>query len=263
MKKRILSLCMALFVTVSMLPARAFASPTDSGTVIVTAGLCEHHTQHDESCGYSEGIGEIPCGHEHSEDCYVTAEQCVHQHDEDCGGLTDPAACTHSCSEENGCIVSTLDCQHQHDETCGYAPAVEGTPCTYECELCAAATVNQPEEVPDADECTCAALCTEGAADASCPVCGAEEADLTACQGKAAEAVCTCTVLCTEGAADASCPVCGAEGADLSACAALVMLPLMSPRSGEESIKVSATTLTSTTDNPVVYAKNAGYGHEA
>ena len=263
MKKRILSLCMALFVTVSMLPVRAFASPADSGTVIVTAGLCEHHTQHDESCGYSEGIGEIPCGHEHSEDCYVTAEQCVHQHDEDCGGLTDPAACTHSCSEENGCIVSTLDCQHQHDETCGYAPAVEGTPCTYECELCAAAAVNQPEEVPDADECTCAALCTEGTADASCPVCGAEEADLTACQGKAAEAVCTCATLCTEGAADASCPVCGAEGADLSACAAPVMLPLMSPRSGEESIEVSETTLTSTTDNPVVYAKNAGYGHEA
>ncbi len=262
MKKRILSLCMALFVTVSMLPARAFASPADSGTVIVTAGLCEHHTQHDESCGYSEGIGEIPCGHEHSEDCYVTAEQCVHQHDEDCGGLTDPAACTHSCSEENGCIVSTLDCQHQHDETCGYAPAVEGTPCTYECELCAAAVVNQPEEMPDADECTCTALCTEGAADASCPVCGAEEADLTACQGKAAEAVCTCTVLCTEGAADASCPVCGAEEADLSACAAPVMLPLMSPRSGEESIKVSATTLTSTTDNPVVYARNAGYSPE-
>ena len=300
MKKRILSLCMALFVTVSMLPARAFASPADSGTVIVTAGLCEHHTQHDESCGYSEGIGEIPCGHEHSEDCYVTAEQCVHQHDEDCGGLTDPAACTHSCSEENGCIVSTLDCQHQHDETCGYAPAVEGTPCTYECELCAAAAVNQPEEMPDADECTCtalctegaadascpvcgaeeadltacqgkaaeavctcAALCTEGAADASCPVCGAEEADLTACQGKAAEAVCTCAALCTEGAADASCPVCGAEGADLSACAAPVMLPLMSPRSGEESITVSETPLTSTTDNPVVYARNAGYGHEA
>ena len=49
MKKRILSLCMALFVTVSMLPARAFASPADSGTVIVTAGLCGHHTQHDDA----------------------------------------------------------------------------------------------------------------------------------------------------------------------------------------------------------------------
>ena len=41
------------------------------------------------------------------------------------------------------------------------------------------------------------------------------------------------------------------------------MLPLMSPRSGEESITVSETTLTSTTDNPVVYARNTGYGHEA
>ena len=49
MKRRILSLAMALFVTVSMLPAKAFASPADSGTAIVAAGLCEHHTQHDQN----------------------------------------------------------------------------------------------------------------------------------------------------------------------------------------------------------------------
>lgn len=97
MKKRILSLCMALFVTVSMLPARAFASPADSGTVIVTAGRVSTSHQHDESCRLQRRDRGDPCGHEHSEDCYVTAEQCVHQHDEDCGGLTDPAACTHSC----------------------------------------------------------------------------------------------------------------------------------------------------------------------
>lgn len=27
------------------------------------AGLCIHHTQHTEDCGYTEGEKKIPCGH--------------------------------------------------------------------------------------------------------------------------------------------------------------------------------------------------------
>ena len=89
---------------VSMLPTMAFAEAgvQDSGIVTSASGLCEHHTQHDESCSYTEGTAEIPCSHEH---------------DESCGGLTDPEACNHT-----------------HDEACGYVPATEGTPCTYVCE---------------------------------------------------------------------------------------------------------------------------------
>ncbi len=32
--------------------------------------------------------------------------------------------------------------------------------------------------------------------------------------GRAAEMVCTCASLCSEGAAEETCPVCGAQGAD-------------------------------------------------
>ena len=41
--------------------------------------------------------------------------------------------------------------------------------------------------------CTCATLCTEGEVDENCPVCSAENADLSACTGEApADPVCTC-----------------------------------------------------------------------
>ena len=49
-----------------------------SGIVTSASGLCEHHTQHDESCGYTEGTAEIPCSHEHTEDCYTLVTKCVH-----------------------------------------------------------------------------------------------------------------------------------------------------------------------------------------
>ena len=62
MRKRILSLCMTLFVTVSMLPTAAFAqgSAQDNGAVVISDGLCEHHPNHDASCGYTEGTPEQP-----------------------------------------------------------------------------------------------------------------------------------------------------------------------------------------------------------
>lgn len=67
--------------------------------------------------------------------------------------------------------------------------------------------------------CTCATLCTEGEVDENCPVCSAENADLSACTGEApADPVCTCETQCTEDAVDENCPICSAEGADLSAC---------------------------------------------
>ena len=102
MKKRILSLTMALFVTVSMFPSAVFAAPMDSGAIVISDGLCEHHTQHDEGCGYTEGVSEQPCTHEHTEECYVPVTSCIHTHDESCGGLADPPACTHVCGEDTG-----------------------------------------------------------------------------------------------------------------------------------------------------------------
>ncbi|MBE5722092.1 MAG: hypothetical protein EGR31_01490 [Clostridium sp.] len=110
-------------------------------------GLCIHHTQHTEDCGYTEGAKETPCGHVHTEDCYAPMKQCVHAHGESCYPVAEdgasenmterePHTCTHECSEESGCITEELDCRHEHNADCGYSPATEGMPCTYECEAC-------------------------------------------------------------------------------------------------------------------------------
>ena len=150
MKKRLFAAFVCLCMIVSLLPTMAFAEAgvQDSGIVTSASGLCEHHTQHDESCGYTEGTAEIPCSHEH---------------DESCGGLTDPEACNHS-----------------HDEACGYVPATEGTPCTYVCEICNAQGSEDAGTPSDAqpEECTCETLCTEEEINADCPVCSVEGAEL-------------------------------------------------------------------------------------
>src|SRR5699024_7642510 len=114
MKKRLFAAFVCLCMIVSMLPTMAFAEAgvQDSGIVTSASGLCEHHTQHDESCGYTEGTAEIPCSHEHTEDCYTLVTKCVHTHTEDCYPADDTATpsdaegkepvCGHVCSEESG-----------------------------------------------------------------------------------------------------------------------------------------------------------------
>ena len=160
-KKRILSLTMVLALCLTLFPTSALAAE-DSGAAIVTGGLCAHHTEHDEACGYVEGTEESPCTHQHSEECYHEVTSCTHEHTPDCypaedssipeDGMTssedeeapeatpsepaEPTACSHVCSVESGCIKQELDCHHEHNEECGYAPAVEGQPCTYVCTLC-------------------------------------------------------------------------------------------------------------------------------
>lgn len=162
----------------------------DSGAAIGASGLCEHHTEHTADCGYTEGTAEIPCSHEHTEDCYTLAAKCViHPY----GRLlpaddaaTPPDAeekepvCGHVCSEESGCITKTLDCKHEHDEACGYVPAAEGMPCTFVCEVCSAQDNGNPVTPSDAqpEECTCETLCTEEEINGDCPVCSAEGAEL-------------------------------------------------------------------------------------
>lgn len=149
MKKRLFAAFVSLCIIMSMLPTMVFAEGVqDSGIVTSESGLCEHHTQHDESCGYTEGTAEIPCSHEHNENC---------------GGLTDPEACNHT-----------------HDEACYFVPATEGTPCTFVCEVCNAQDSGNPTTPSDAqpEECTCETLCTEEEINEDCPVCSAEGAEL-------------------------------------------------------------------------------------
>ena len=171
-RKRIISLAMVWVLCLMLLPTSAFAAE-DSGAAIGTGGLCAHHTEHDDTCGYVEESAESPCTHEHSEDCYTEVKSCIHKHTSDCYPASDssipedgttssegesvedtmpsddesgkdttlpeaaePSACSHVCSVESGCIKQELDCKHEHNEECGYAPAVEGQPCTYVCTLC-------------------------------------------------------------------------------------------------------------------------------
>ena len=181
------------------------ASAVEAGVSAVHTGLCEHHPEHTEDCGYTEGTEGAACEHEHTEDCYTPVEKCIHKHDESCypvleGSVSEntatsseveevqPTECTHECSEESGCITKELSCPHErgkHDDSCGYIPATEGTPCRYTCELC-----NSQDSglVPGVSgnapaECICETRCEKEAVNSDCPVCSAEDADLSACKG--------------------------------------------------------------------------------
>ena len=243
-------LAAAMIFTMPGIPA--FAVETDVSAV--HTGLCEHHPEHTEDCGYTEGTEGAACEHEHkvnggeadredplgdTEDCYILVEKCVHEHDESCYPVLEesvsentatpseaeeaqPTACTHECSEESGCITKELSCPHErgeHDDTCGYIPATEGTPCGYTCELC-----NSQDSglVPGVSgnapaECVCETRCEKEAIDPDCPVCSAEDADLSACKGTE-ETICICTDRCSEEMVNLDCPICSAENADFSAC---------------------------------------------
>ena len=152
MKKRILSILLLCCMMLTMLPAPAFAAEGEAGARASNpGGLCEHHPEHDEACGYTEGTAEIPCSHEHAEECHSLITRCVHAHTAECypaesvsenaDGLSEaenaaPTECTHGCTEKSGCILQASDCKHAHGKDCGYAPAAMGKPCTYVCEIC-------------------------------------------------------------------------------------------------------------------------------
>ena len=181
------------------------ASAVEAGVSAVHTGLCKHHPKHTEDCGYTEGTEGAACKHEHTEDCYTLVKKCIHEHDESCypvleGSVSEntatsseveeaqPTECTHECSEESGCKTKKLSCRHErgeHDDSCGYIPATEGTPCGYICEQC-----NSQDSglVPGVSgnapvECICETHCEQEAVNPDCPVCAAEDADLSACKG--------------------------------------------------------------------------------
>ncbi len=152
MKKRILSILLVCCMVLTLLPTTAFAAEGETGARASNpGGLCEHHPEHDEACGYTEGTAEIPCSHEHTEECYSLITRCVHAHTAECypaesvsenaDGLSEaenaaPTECVHGCTEKSGCILQASDCKHAHGKDCGYAPASIGKSCTYVCEIC-------------------------------------------------------------------------------------------------------------------------------
>lgn len=174
MRKRIFAAFVCLCMLMALVPSMAYA-----GDTVSVGGLCEHHTQHDDACGYSEATTETPCNHEHTEECYTLVTNCVHEHTAECySGETTEPICGHVCSEESGCITKELNCKHEHDASCGYVPATAGTPCTYVCEICNAQPVEEPE-------CNCDTKCTEEESNTDCLVCGGENGDISGCVGAA------------------------------------------------------------------------------
>lgn len=147
--KRLLTFLLAVTMTITMSYNPVYAEES----LQPQTGLCEHHTAHTADCGYTEGTAGSACSHEHTADCYTTAQSCTHEHTDECysqaanndpddteassvsEGQT-PDACTHVCSEETGCISEQLNCHHEHDEQCGYAEGTSGSSCSYVCEIC-------------------------------------------------------------------------------------------------------------------------------
>ena len=122
----LLTAVMILTMPQMQIAAAEVESPAD-------VGLCIHHTQHTEDCGYTEGEKGTPCGHVHTEDCYAPIKQCVHEHGESCYPVAEdsatentaegePHTCTHECSKESGCITEKLDCRHEHMRTAAIPP---------------------------------------------------------------------------------------------------------------------------------------------
>ena len=61
MKKRILSILLLCCMVLTLLPAPAFAADEETYALPPdTGGLCEHHPEHDEACGYIPKTAEIP-----------------------------------------------------------------------------------------------------------------------------------------------------------------------------------------------------------
>ena len=154
--QRVICFILAFVMVLGFAPVPAIAAESD--------GLCEHHTEHTASCGYSPAVDGHVCGHEHTDECYQSVTQCVHTHG-DCGyvpaaeghgcscqpdesgeivhtegcGYVEAAAevpCSHVCSAETGCITRELNCRHEHDSDCGYVEATQESPCSYQCSDC-------------------------------------------------------------------------------------------------------------------------------
>ena len=118
----VLCLCM-IFPSAVTLVSAAEEVP---GEAAYTDGICEHHPEHTEDCGYVEAVEGKPCQHEHTEDCYGTAPAesesvepvCSHVHDESCGyaAPTEGTPCNHEHTEE--CFEWVTECVHEHTEDC-------------------------------------------------------------------------------------------------------------------------------------------------
>lgn len=62
----VLCLCMIFPSAVTFVSA---AEELPEETPAYTGGICEHHLEHTEDCGYVEAVEGQPCQHEHDSGC--------------------------------------------------------------------------------------------------------------------------------------------------------------------------------------------------
>lgn len=168
--KKYISVLLCLCMLLQNAPVAAFAAAGD--------GLCPHHTAHTAQCGYVAAVAGVDCTHVHDTAVcgYVEAVQgkdCACEANDENGTLVHTEGCGYVAA------VTGADCTHVHDAAvCQYVAAVEAKPCAFAVNGC-------PDCKAAAPKCTCETKCAEDAVNADCAVCAAENADLTACTGKA------------------------------------------------------------------------------
>lgn len=113
MRKRVTSLLLAMVIFSSIFPAGIAVSAE-----AYNGGLCPHHTQHDENCGYIPAGEGAPCTHEHTVDCYELAEDCIHVHDESCysDGLLPSDGEDKKPEEIEPALESKLEFEYEYEE---------------------------------------------------------------------------------------------------------------------------------------------------
>ncbi len=99
-------------------------------------GICEHHPEHTDTCGYQPARPEQPCRHQHTDACWRYEETASPPNADHAETATPPKA-------SPGETQKVLDCPHEkgmHDDTCGYMPAQPERQCQYVCEECGVIT---------------------------------------------------------------------------------------------------------------------------
>ena len=171
--RRLAAAVMSLCLVVNLLPMTAFSAESEVPPAV--SGVCGH--VHNEECGYIEAVEGVPCSHQNEHGSYS------------CAPILDSDDIS-----DNDATPSDADYVCDHSDGCGYVEAVEGADCTHSCELCDPPEETLPEETPTVenppkpeetttDTCICDTLCTEDSINLDCPVCSAENADLSLCIG--------------------------------------------------------------------------------
>ncbi|EOS41486.1 hypothetical protein C809_04304 [Lachnospiraceae bacterium MD335] len=157
----------------------------------------------------AEGREPENCTHQCSEEsgCITKVLDCHHEHDESCG-YQEAQECGYVCDICNG--IKSEDTENTEDTDTDTAKCICETLCTEDsingdCPVCgaegadlSACTGKEQGSAPEKDtvddnagtdrlECICETLCTEDSINGDCPVCGAEDADLSRCKGEKTE----------------------------------------------------------------------------